>query len=76
MNEFKTKKAPCQDCQDRVITDNYRCHNDCPRYSQYREENRILGELRVARVKVIEVNKDAQKRMKGRRKNMSRQKGV
>lgn len=43
-------KAPCKECEDRKITDNYNCHDDCIRYKEFKhkreKENTLIREIK------------------------------
>lgn len=41
--------APCKDCKERKVTDDYNCHTHCEKYLAYRAYRELVYEEQVKR---------------------------
>ena len=42
-------KAPCKDCKDRKVTEDYNCHTHCEKYLAYRAYRESIYKERARR---------------------------
>lgn len=42
-------KAPCKDCKDRKVTDDYNCHTHCEKYLAYQAYRKLVYEENIKR---------------------------
>lgn len=68
----KTRLAPCKDCPNRKITDDYNCHTDCKQYLEFMEENERIKKISTNNAILHSLHVDSCRR--SRRKNTTRKK--